>query len=387
MRVLGKHIRDITADDLQALIDNGVAESQTLEYKLKLPGNSDGEKKEFLADVSSLANTLGGVVVYGVAEEDGVPKSVEGVSIADLDAEKLRLENILRDGLAPRLFSVELRGLDCNEKTVLVLGVNRSLLAPHIVWFQRDGKFHRRNSVGKYQMDVHEIRQAFLEAESYVERARTFRNKRVRFLRSLISPSMPSAYLLHIIPLGTAKNSVDFSEKQEFLRTYKNPVRHNGWTSRPNLDGFLVYHYVTPDFKSHIQYLRDGSVEVFYSPFVDSNADDKHSIRGILFEKITVKYVDAMLKLLNSSFNIEPPVAILCTILGTENVSINASSNFFDPSVNQIDRRDLYLPEIIVDNLVVESVPTLLRPMFDIFWQSAGWPRSPMFDKDGNWSA
>lgn len=63
MRVLGKRIRDITATDLQALVDNGVAESETLDYKLTLPGGSDSEKKEFLADVSALANTSGGTIV------------------------------------------------------------------------------------------------------------------------------------------------------------------------------------------------------------------------------------------------------------------------------------------------------------------------------------
>lgn len=53
---------------------------------------------------------------------------------------------------------------------------------------------------------------------------------------------------------------------------------------------------------------------------------------------------------------------------------------------NQMDRDDLYLPEVIIEDLSVESVPALLRPMFDIFWQSAGWSRGPIFDDDGNWT-
>jgi hypothetical protein len=42
------------------LVDNQVSEHKTIEYKEALLGNADGDKKEFLADVSSFANESGG---------------------------------------------------------------------------------------------------------------------------------------------------------------------------------------------------------------------------------------------------------------------------------------------------------------------------------------
>ncbi len=61
-----KPIYEVGTDDLQALVDNGVRESKTIEYKLELPGNADSEKAKFLASVSSLANTAGGDHLFGV---------------------------------------------------------------------------------------------------------------------------------------------------------------------------------------------------------------------------------------------------------------------------------------------------------------------------------
>ena len=47
--MIPKPIHEIGLDDLQALLDNGVQESKTIEYKLELPGNADKEKARFLA--------------------------------------------------------------------------------------------------------------------------------------------------------------------------------------------------------------------------------------------------------------------------------------------------------------------------------------------------
>ena len=58
--MIAKNIDQITEEDLQALIDNSVLEGKTIEYKQSLPSNSDSDKKEFLADISSFANASGG---------------------------------------------------------------------------------------------------------------------------------------------------------------------------------------------------------------------------------------------------------------------------------------------------------------------------------------
>ena len=98
----GKTLESIEAADILALHENAVAEGKTLEYKRDLPGGVDEQKREFLADVSSLANAAGGHLVFGIEESEGVPASVPGIEGIDPDAETLRLENIIRDGISPR---------------------------------------------------------------------------------------------------------------------------------------------------------------------------------------------------------------------------------------------------------------------------------------------
>src|SRR4051812_8827149 len=102
--------------DIDRLVDNGVPEGRTLEYKESLPGGKDEDRREFLADVSSLGNALGGDLVYGLREArdeagkaTGVPSSADGLSVANRDVEVQRMENMLRDGLSPRIAGVKYR--------------------------------------------------------------------------------------------------------------------------------------------------------------------------------------------------------------------------------------------------------------------------------------
>lgn len=64
--MIAKRLSEIEKSDLDALVTNGVSEGKTLDYKLSLPGPSDDDKKEFLADVSSFANAGGGDIVFGI---------------------------------------------------------------------------------------------------------------------------------------------------------------------------------------------------------------------------------------------------------------------------------------------------------------------------------
>ncbi len=88
--MIPKAIDEISKSDIDSIVSKGVAESRTLEFKRELPVGSDPGKKEFLADVSSFANTTGGDIRFGVDELDGVTNAAEGVHVANVDAELLR---------------------------------------------------------------------------------------------------------------------------------------------------------------------------------------------------------------------------------------------------------------------------------------------------------
>jgi hypothetical protein len=91
-----KPLDQINKADLQEIINDQVQESKTIDYKRDLILNTDEQKKEFLADISSFANAIGGHLIYGVVEEKGIPKQISGLEIRDIDKEIGRLENIMR---------------------------------------------------------------------------------------------------------------------------------------------------------------------------------------------------------------------------------------------------------------------------------------------------
>jgi predicted HTH transcriptional regulator len=160
--MLDRPLPDLSEQDFASLVTNGVAEGRDIEFKGELPGGSDSEVKEFLADVTSLANTQGGDLIYGIEDRGGVATGATGIVVADLNDTLLRLENMIRDGIEPRL-TVRMQWVPLTTGNgILVLRIPASLVAPHRVRFKASGKFWSRNSRGKYEMDVHELRHAFM---------------------------------------------------------------------------------------------------------------------------------------------------------------------------------------------------------------------------------
>ena len=58
------NLDDITEDNLRALIEVGVPEGLMIEYKRDIYGKSNDDKKEALKDISSFANSFGGLPYY-----------------------------------------------------------------------------------------------------------------------------------------------------------------------------------------------------------------------------------------------------------------------------------------------------------------------------------
>jgi predicted HTH transcriptional regulator len=176
--VVQRSLHQIHETDLQALIDNGVPEKKTIEYKSALPGRTDQDKKEFLADVSSFANTSGGDLIFGMEEDSGKPTKLVGIATNDLGIEKERLENLIRAGLDPRI-RYDLAEVICAPGSIVIVRIEQSWVRPHRVILGGHDKFYGRNSTGKYPLDVGELRAAFTASESLYERIRAFRTDRI----------------------------------------------------------------------------------------------------------------------------------------------------------------------------------------------------------------
>jgi len=88
MSITNIDLQHIFRADLEALRENQVAEGILIDYKRDVYGDTDHDKREFLKDVSSFANTAGGHIIIGMDVKGGLPTNLVGVE-GSLDAEVL----------------------------------------------------------------------------------------------------------------------------------------------------------------------------------------------------------------------------------------------------------------------------------------------------------
>lgn len=202
----------IDLSHLQNLSDNGVPEGTQIDYKQTLPGPDDDGKREFLRDVSAMANANGGDLIYGMREHRGDDGSyvveLTGLSAVDFDATKLWMENLIRDCTKPRLVIGGIRQLKIDgSKVVLIVRVPRSWNAPHVVEFKKHWRFYSRNSAGNYPMDVGQLRDAFVFRDSLAQRAEEFRLDRLAGIVADARLQAGAKVVLHLQPFESLRPS------------------------------------------------------------------------------------------------------------------------------------------------------------------------------------
>ncbi|MEM7557457.1 MAG: hypothetical protein AAF378_25920 [Cyanobacteria bacterium P01_A01_bin.84] len=63
---------------------------------------------------------------------------------------------------------------------------------------------------------------------------------------------------------------------------------------------------------------------------------------------------------------------------------MSVSSDFIFAHGHTIDRNNLLMPEVMVENFNFEP-SKVLKPIFDAVWNACGYPGSRNYDDSGNW--
>lgn len=388
-----KDIDDIKEEDLQALKDNAVSERKTIEYKQSLPKDSDSDKKEFLADVSSFANASGGDIIFGMVEDKktGAPKSLDGLSIENPDQEILRLDGIIRDGIEPRIPSVTISppiNLS-NSRVAIVIRIRKSWSSPHRVTFKGHDKFYSRGSNGKYQLDVGELRIAFNLSETITERIRNFRLDRISKIIANETP-VPlhdnPKIVLHLIPIISFSPAQSYDINKIASQSEKlNPIACRGGNDRYNLDGFLTYSRGEEGkSNSYVQLFRNGIIEAVEGLLLEPY-EGNLKIPSISYEQELIRYLTNYLLVLKT-LNVELPIFLFLTLLGVKGYSMGVDKwKYRFRQVHTIDRDILLLPEVVIDNYDVRA-DKALKPCFDSIWNACGFPSALYYNDKGEWA-
>ena len=391
-----KPLDAIRKADIEALVAAGSRESQSIEYKRDLPGQSDTEKREFLADLCSFANHSGGIVLYGVDAQrgadgrpTGAPGRAIGVATSSPDAEILRLSAIAAAGLDPRIPGVEMAAVDGFEAgPILVVRVPQSLGAPHMVHHNDVQRFFGRNSAGKYMLDAAEIRAAVLRSEGQFERVEAFRNRRIdRALNQSLSLQLGRrrALLIHVVPVLHRPDENVLSAAQ-MAGTPLQPF-YTG-SSRPgrfNLDGFLIPEAGGTDAYpcGYVLLYRGGWIEAVDVALLSR---EDRVIANRTFEEKVLDFGCQANDFLRAS-GVRPPFLFLLTLIDAAGMRIGVRRDSPEWQQPDIDRSVVALPPGFLDDETVGrvAVHAALRPVLDAAWQAAGWAGSPNFDSNGAW--
>ncbi|MDJ0510540.1 MAG: ATP-binding protein [Crocosphaera sp.] len=397
MLLNGKPLDKITESDLQELIDNEVAEGKTIDYKEKLSGNSDTDKKEFLYDVSSFANASGGHLIFGISEDKGIAIKIDGIETKDIDKEILRLDNILRDGVSPRIPGIRIQPIQLqNNSYVIIIDIPRSFALPHMVTYKNSSRFYSRNSRGKYQLSVDEIRTAFTVSQGLIDRIRDFRRERLSMIIADETPVMlekGAKLVLHLIPLNAFEinyiittekiNSIYQKKQYLFSPLYNN---HRDWKCRYNLDGFFTYDGNNlSNYNTYSQFFRHGVVEATSNRFANDHYNfpiEKNFIYKD-YERDIIYCLNNYLQL-QQLLNIPTPIIIFLSMVGVSSYIMGYDLPLGPIFRHTIDRDNLILPEVMIEDYNVDLYQ-VMKPIFDTVWNAAGYPQSLNYDEQGNW--
>ncbi|MEW6737417.1 MAG: ATP-binding protein [Acidobacteriota bacterium] len=440
--MINKPFDQIDKETIDGLITNAVSESKTLDYKEELPSNKDEHKRDFLADISAFANASGGDLIYGIKEQrdsqgpTGIPETAEGLENINIDKEIQRLESMIQEGIKPRIKPIGIKAIEgFNKGPVLVVRIPKSWNSPHMVTFGNLSRFYSRNSRGKYQLDVTELRAAFIASESLKERMERFRDERISKIIAdetpIVIDNAPKS-ILHVLPLLSfdPANRIDITQlAQERVgpNLPKPPEGHYCgwyWTTTFNFEGYLTYQSLWKtgfqDEKSsfiprkYLQIFRNGAIEFVKNVSPATDMKDLMQLSGLKvpnnrfilsneLEGELIEDLETCFRIIQA-LEIDSPVFVIITLFGIYDYYLvyDEITTYRITKEDQIEYRSkthlvgpimkdlIPLPETIIDNPVShidnhKNIATLFRPLFNIIWQTAGEKNSFNYDEEGIW--
>ncbi|MEY5047460.1 MAG: hypothetical protein RLZZ175_819 [Bacteroidota bacterium] len=151
---------EYSEEDLNDLILTGIEESLNLDYKsARALDKSDHKKIELAKDISAFANSNGGIIIYGIEEQEHKPVEFSFVDGTFLTKEWL--ENVIDSNIYPRIQNVQIFPIRIDNqlsKTIYLLKIQESIHAPHM---SADKKYYRRYNFKSVPMEEYEVRNLY----------------------------------------------------------------------------------------------------------------------------------------------------------------------------------------------------------------------------------
>jgi hypothetical protein len=315
---------------------------------------------------------------------------LDGIEIDNIDAFKQQIESILRDNIEPRIIGFSIKEiLKEGHHYFLIIRIPKSWISPHRVNYKGHTKFYARNSNGKYELDVNELRVAFNLTDSISSKIKSFREDRILKIISQDTPTQlegENIVILHLVPLISLNQSQNYHIKViKDNQNYATPLGSSGWGTSYNFDGIVSFDAYQIRTKSYTQFFNNGIIEAVTTKFVNQ-IDPKTNVLPInIFERECFNSL-RLYFLYYKAINVDFPVFVLFSLINYKGFTLGVG-NYFSQAINphSIDRDFMAIPEILVETNQI-NFHQILRPIFDSLWNSCGFERCLHYDNDGNYN-
>ena len=386
-----KPIEQITEEDLQSLIDNKIRESQHLEYKRDNYPSEDKNKKEFLKDVSALANGMGGHLLIGVGEDNNSHLPVELVGIENAEDEKQAAIQVCNDSIQERIQGLRVETVSLkNGKSVLIIEVPPSIRKPHMVSFKKGRYFWKRRESHVHPMTLGEIRYDVIQGNEMLERTER------RFDELLLDAreKSHSTLLAQVIitPVYSRENLVNLAlpgAKDVMAQLKDCPGTRNQDISslgsvRPFIEGIERKESSGSVGFSRLRLFTDGAIEHVSDTIQYKNqASSDLSIHSRFLSDLVVNATYSAMKLYKE-FQITGPFAATINILANQSPKLITFGRMgFASDSEPFESNEINLPPISFQDF---SKPTqIARDLMDGVFRAFGIDRCPYFEESGEY--
>lgn len=155
-------------EDLKKICDEKHPESQRLDYKRELKLITSEDTCELLKDVTALANSLGGVLIYGIEEEkDRNLGSVAGKLCPMQDINVIdRASRIINGCVSPGMKFYLHKITDSDSGFYLIINIPQSCIKPHAFHKKDRIRWYIRRHQNNFEMTEPEIREMYFQTLS-----------------------------------------------------------------------------------------------------------------------------------------------------------------------------------------------------------------------------
>lgn len=153
---------------LQKLIENEIEESLTLEYKhADALDRNDAKKKEITKDVSAMANSAGGMIIYGISEFAQLEKRHLPEKITPVDRTRFPREWVeqIIQAIRPRIEGILIHSVNLSSApndTAYIIEVPQSNTAHQA----SDHRYYKRFNFQAVPMEDYEIRDVMFREQT-----------------------------------------------------------------------------------------------------------------------------------------------------------------------------------------------------------------------------